>query len=330
MELGIDAAWAGKTIREVLQRELGYSSNLIKKLKFSEGGILVNGQFRTVRYVLCEGDVLSLKVEDSAEDVSPYTIAAELPIDVVYEDDWITVVNKPADMPAHPSLGHRLDTVSNALAWRYRERPYVFRPVNRLDRDTSGCMLTANTRDASYKMYTYMTTGQISKTYLAVLDGVPAERSGRLTSWMHRVGDSIIKREETSPDAPDAKIALTDYQVLWENGKHSVVMAHPITGRTHQIRVQFAGIGCPVTGDDLYGAASPHIGRHALHSYLTCFPHPADGREMNLTAPLHEDMLLLLDAVTGERETVLAAAEAYCKNAIPLMRKEIPYGDEDL
>ena len=330
MELGIDAARAGKTIREVLQRELGYSSNMIKKLKFSEGGILVNGEFRTVRYVLCEGDVLSLKVEDSAADVSPYTIAVELPLEVIYEDEWLTVVNKPADMPAHPSLGHQKDTVSNALAWRYRDKPYVFRPVNRLDRDTSGCMLTANTRDASYKMYTCMTTGQITKTYLAVLDGVPAEKSGRLTSWMHRGGDSIIKREETTPDAPDAKIALTDYAVLWENGRHAVVMASPVTGRTHQIRVQFAGIGCPVTGDDLYGTASPHIGRHALHSYVTCCPHPADGRELILTAPLHPDMLALLDAVTGEREKVLSAAEACCRDAACLMRKENPYVEENL
>ena len=86
MELGIDSARAGKTIREVLQQELGYSSNLIKKLKFSEGGILVNGEFRTVRYVLAEGDRLALRVEDSAADVSPYTIPAELPIDVVFED----------------------------------------------------------------------------------------------------------------------------------------------------------------------------------------------------------------------------------------------------
>ncbi len=329
MEIRISSDWAGKTIREVLQRELGYSSNLIKKLKFSENGILVNGEFRTVRYVLAEGDRLSLRVEDSAADVSPYTIPAELPIDVVYEDEWITVVNKPADMPAHPSLGHQLDTVSNALAWRYREKPYVFRPVNRLDRDTSGCMLTANTRDASYKMYTAMTTGQISKTYFAVLDGVPAEKTGTLTSFMHRKADSIIEREETAPDTPDAKIAVTDYCVLWENGRHAVVMAHPITGRTHQIRVQFAGIGCPVTGDDLYGAASPHIGRHALHSYRTCFPHPEDGRTVSVTAPLFPDMLSLLDICTGERERVLAAAEAYCQSECH-GRKDDPHVEENL
>ncbi|MBQ8402256.1 MAG: RluA family pseudouridine synthase [Clostridia bacterium] len=328
MEIRISADWAGKTIREVLQRELGYSSNLIKKLKFSENGILVNGGFRTVRYLLAEGDVLALKVEDSAADVSPYTIPAELPIDVVFEDRWVTVVNKPADMPAHPSLGHKLDTVSNALAWRYRDKPYVFRPVNRLDRDTSGCMLTANTRDASYKMYTAMTTGQITKTYFAVLDGVPQEQTGTLTSWMHRTGDSIIKREETSPDTPDARIAVTEYHVLWADGNHSVVMAHPITGRTHQIRVQFAGIGCPVTGDDLYGTASPHIGRHALHSWRTCFPHPEDGRSVAVTAPLFADMLALLDVYTGEREEILRRAESYCAGYIPA-RKDDPHVEEN-
>ena len=329
MEIRISSDWAGKTIREVLQRELGYSSNLIKKLKFSENGILVNREFRTVRYVLAEGDRLSLRVEDSAADVSPYTIPAELPIDVVFEDSWITVVNKPADMPAHPSLGHQLDTVSNALAWRYREKPYVFRPVNRLDRDTSGCMLTANTRDASYKMYTAMTTGQISKTYFAVLDGVPGEMTGTLTSFLHRKADSIIEREETSPDTPDAKIAVTDYRVLWENGSHAVVMAHPITGRTHQIRVQFAGIGCPVTGDDLYGTASSHIGRHALHSYRTCFPHPEDGRMVSVTAPLFSDMLSLLDVCTGDREAVLAAAEAYTQNTFSA-GKDDPHVEKNL
>lgn len=328
MEIRISSDWAGKTIREVLQRELGYSSNLIKKLKFSENGILVNGEFRTVRYELAEDDVLSLKVEDSAADVSPYTIPADLPLDVVFEDAWITVVNKPADMPAHPSLGHQLDTVSNALAWRYRENPYVFRPVNRLDRDTSGCMLTANTRDASYKMYTAMTTGQIAKTYFAVLDGVPPEKTGRLTSWMHRKAESIIEREETAPDTPDAKIAITDYHVLWEDGTHAVVIAHPITGRTHQIRVQFAGIGCPVTGDDLYGVASPHIGRHALHSYRTSFPHPADGRIVAVTAPLFADMLHLLEVCTGEGERILAEAETYCAG-LPA-GKDIPHVEENL
>ncbi len=329
MEIRIEEALAGKTIREVLQKELGYSSNLIKKLKFSEGGILVDGSFRTVRHVLSVGEVLSLKVEDCPDDVSPYTIPAELPLAVLFEDEWITVVNKPADMPAHPSQGHRLDTVSNALAWRYREKPYVFRPVNRLDRDTSGCMLTSNTRDASYKMYTAMTTGQIFKTYLAVLDGVPHLAKGRIESFMHRKPGSIIEREETAETEPDAKIAITDYQVIWENGVHSVVMAHPITGRTHQIRVQFAGIGTPVTGDGLYGKESAHIPRHALHSYETRFPHPADGRQISLRAPLPPDMQVLLSSCGADVSEIASLALSYCAQCTD--REELScYDKEDI
>ena len=159
MDIHVDERLAGLTVREVLQRQLGFSSNLIKKLKFSDGGILVNGEWVTVRRRLAEGDVLSLATEDRQEDVSPYLIPNDLPVEILWEDEWITAVNKPPDMPAHPSQGHRLDTLANALAYRYRDKIYVFRPVNRLDRDTSGCMLTSNTRAASSQMYSAMTAG---------------------------------------------------------------------------------------------------------------------------------------------------------------------------
>jgi 23S rRNA pseudouridine1911/1915/1917 synthase len=251
----------------------------------------------TVRYQLKHGDVLSLAVEDKDEDVSPYIIPADLPLEVVYEDEYVTAINKPYNMPAHPSLGHQLDTAANALAHRYRDRVYVFRPVNRLDRDTSGCMLTSNTRDASYKMYLAMTNGEIRKSYIAVLDGIPPADEGVLESYMHRKPDSIIMREETSPDAPDAKPAVTTYRVLAKTETHSIVLASPITGRTHQIRVQFAGVGCPVTGDTLYGAESPHIVRHALHSWKTEFPHPMTGERITVTAPVPEDMRSLMNAL---------------------------------
>ncbi len=313
MDILIDGQYAGMTIRTLLQRELGYSSNLIKKLKFSENGILVNGVFKTVRYELAEGDLLSLAVEDTGADVSPYTIPAELPIGILFEDEWITVVDKPANMPAHPSLGHQLDTVSNALAWRYREKPYVFRPANRLDRDTSGCMLTANTRDASYKMYTSMTTGKIYKTYLAVLDGVPAEEKGELVSHMHRKEGSIIEREETAPDTPDAKKAVTEYTVIDRREHTAVVMAHPITGRTHQLRVQFTGIGCPIAGDDLYWKANENISRHALHCISTCFPHPQNGEKVSVRAPIPEDIRGLLTAEGYDADEIEKRCSAYCE-----------------
>ncbi|MBQ8524442.1 MAG: RluA family pseudouridine synthase [Clostridia bacterium] len=300
MDIKVDEKLAGMTVRELLQKRLGYSSNMIKKLKFSEGGILVDGHFVTVRHVLSIGEVLSLAVEDKDEDVSPYTIPVDIPIDVIFEDCHMTAVNKPPFMPSHPSMGHRDDTVSNALAYRYRDKSYVFRPTNRLDRDTSGCMLTANTKSASYKLYRAMTEGKIRKTYIAVTDGVPEAKEGQLVSYMRRAPDSIIKREETTSDDPEGKLALTEYRVLVHNGEHAAVMLSPITGRTHQLRVQLAGIGCPITGDDLYGTSSALINRQALHSALTVLPHPETGETLSLVAPFHNDMSQLLKALFGE------------------------------
>ncbi len=296
MDIIVDGNYEGKLIREVLKKDFGYSMNLIKKLKFSPDGIKVNGEWVTVRYVLKKGDVLSLATEDKPSDVSPYIIPVDLPIEVVYEDEYLTAVNKPYNMPSHPSLGHKLDTVANALAYRYRDSTYVFRPVNRLDRDTSGCMLTANTKDASYKLYSSMVDGLIRKTYIAVLDSVPSEHSGRIETYMRRRENSIIEREVCSESDSDAKLAVTDYTVLCEKNGKCIVAAHPITGRTHQIRVHFASIGCPLLGDTLYGreGTDKYISRHALHSWKTEFPHPMDGHKMIVTAPIPSDMMRLI------------------------------------
>ncbi len=294
MEIRINNNYEGRLIREVLKIDLGFSVNLIKKLKFSPNGIKVNGEWVTVRYELKHGDVLYLATEDKPEDVSPYIIPIDLPLEVIYEDEYVTAVNKPYNMPSHPSLGHKLDTVANALAFRYSGNAYVFRPVNRLDRDTSGCMLTANTKDSSYKMYSSMVEGKIKKTYIAVLDGIPDKKEGILESYMHRKDESIVERCECSADAPDAKIAVTHYKLLDENGHECVIAASPITGRTHQIRVHFSSIGCPVTGDTLYGAESPFITRHALHSWRTIFPHPMTGEAVTVTSPIPDDISSLM------------------------------------
>ncbi len=318
MDITVDAAIAGVTVKELLRQHLGYSANMIKKLKFSENGILVDGRFVTVRHVLALGETLSLAVEDRADDVSPYTVPVELPISVIFEDEHMTVVNKPPSMPSHPSLGHQNDTVSNALAYRYREKNYVFRPVNRLDRDTSGCMLTANTRDAAYKLYCAMTQGRIEKTYLAVTDGVPSEREGTLSSYLRRVADSIVMREETSADDPQGKLAVTHYRVLLENGTNAVLLLQPVTGRTHQLRVQLSAVGCPITGDDMYGAASPLIARQALHSVKSIFPHPVSGERVEVTAPLYQDMSRLFCTLFGEdaEKTVFGELNEEIKESI--------------
>ena len=289
MIITVDKELAGLTVREYLTRRLGYSSAMIKKLKFSEGGILVDGSFVTVRHVLFEGETLTLAVEDKKSDVSPYTIPVDLPIEVLFEDEFVTAVNKSAGMPAHPSHGHRDDTVSNALAFRYRGKNYVFRPVNRLDRDTSGCMLTSNTRDASYKMYRAMREGKIEKTYIAVADGTMEEGEGVWDQPIGRSPTSIITRRVDETGKP----SITKYRVLASHGEKSLLLVRPETGRTHQIRVHAAYAGHPLTGDDLYGVRSELISRQALHCARTVFPHPGSGKNVTVTAPLPDDMAAL-------------------------------------
>lgn len=295
MKIVIDKASGGVTVKEYLFKTLSFSVAAVKRVKYREGGITVNGESVTVRRVLRDGDVLELITEDTEDDENEYTVPVDLPIGIAYEDEFVTVVDKPPYMPAHPSLGHKDDTVANALAYRYRERPYVFRPVNRLDRDTSGLMLTANGKVASGKLYRSMRRGEIKKTYLAVLEGAPDETRGRIETYMCREGDSIVKRRVCSPEDDGAKLAVTEYEVLGVNGAYSLVKAVPVTGRTHQLRVHFAHIGHPIAGDSMYGSASERIGRQALHAAYLSFPHPETGETVSLESPLPEDIKRLID-----------------------------------
>lgn len=299
MDIRITSREAGKTIRSFLRGDLAFSSSMLKKLKFSDGGILVNGEFRTVRYELCIGDVLSVAVEDSEDDVSPYIIPIDLPIEIAYSDEFLTVVNKPPFMPSHPSFGHRDDTVANALAYLNRGRPYVFRPVSRLDANTSGAMIVANSKLSSYTLNKSMAEGEIHKTYIAVLDGVLAQKSGTIETYLRRVPGSVIERE-VCRENEGGKLSITRYEVLCENGGRSLVRAFPVTGRTHQLRVHFAHIGAPVTGDSLYGNASEDILRHALHSFRVSFVHPASARQFEITAGQPDDISSVITRYFGD------------------------------
>lgn len=294
MDITVDSRISGKTIREFCRVEMGFSSAILKKLKFSEGGILVNGSFVTVRYVLREGDILSLALEDTELDTSPYIIPINIPIETVYRDEALTVVNKPPNMPAHPSHGHREDTVANALAYQNRDKPYVFRPVNRLDRDTSGVMLVANSRLSAYSLYKSMIEGHIRKTYIAVLKGHLRDSEGVIESYMKRCDDSIVKREEC--EAELGKYARTEYKVIMESEEYTAVCAHPITGRTHQLRVHFASRNAPIAGDTLYGGDSPLISRQALHA-ATLEIARENGEVLRVKAPLPDDMTRLCTEV---------------------------------
>ena len=220
----------------------------------------------------------------------------DLPLDVLYEDADVVVPAKPADMPTHPSFGHYEDTVANALAYRYarEEIPFVFRPVNRLDRNTSGLLLIARNRMAAGTMFSAMRQGEIRKLYLAVLEGELSEEDGLIETYLRRTAESIIVREVCGADG-GGDFARTRYRVLAKGQGKNLVAAVPLTGRTHQLRVHFSYLGCPLVGDDLYGTPSDGIGRHALHSAILSFPRPSDGTRTTVYAPLPEDMLGLAE-----------------------------------
>ena len=296
MKIIISAEKAGKTIKELLLRDLSFSGGLLKSLKARENGITVNGEHRTVRYVLCEGDVLILADEDREEDTSPYITPSDIPIGIAYEDDHVTVCDKPYAMPAHPSYSHRDDTVANALAHRYSDSPYVFRPVNRLDGDTSGLMITANNRLAAVKLGRAMIAGTIGKMYIAVLKSPPPEEYGIIDRHMKRCADSIITRRIADPGEEGARRAVTVYKKIYtdESSGECIVIATPVTGRTHQLRVHFTSLGCPLVGDSLYDTADERICRHALHAAYTSFPHPSEDRTVHVYSPMPPDMRALL------------------------------------
>ncbi len=295
MDILVDASLAGQCVRRVLQSELKLSTKMIKSLKYRPLGITVDGKSVTVRHILQIGECLSLAIED--DESSPALTPVDLPLEILYEDDDIVVPAKPADMPTHPSHDHYTDTVANALAFRYEKEgiPFVFRPINRLDRNTSGLLLISRNKRAAGKLTQSMQKGEIEKTYLAVATHEMTEREGVIDAPLHRTKESIIVREVCSPDAPDADAACTEYRVLAVENGYSLVLVRPLTGRTHQIRVHFAYAGHPLVGDDLYGTPSPLIGRHALHAYQLSFPHPMKEKRMTITAPLCADMQQLIE-----------------------------------
>ncbi|MBE6575255.1 MAG: RluA family pseudouridine synthase [Ruminococcaceae bacterium] len=298
MELYIDAERAGKTVFDVLRRELGFSNRLLARLKQDERGILVDGERVTVRYPLRRGQRLTLAVEDRSQ--SETILPVDLPVSVLYEDEFLWGVNKPPEMPTHPSHGHYDDTLANALAWYAAQRgePFVFRPVNRLDRNTSGVVLIARDQRAAGVLARTMQQRQMKKRYLALLDGELYPDAGTLSAPIRRRAESIIFREVCGEGEGDE--AITAWRVLARDGGYTLVEASPETGRTHQLRVHFAHLGCPIHGDDLYGNAAEDMPRQALHASTLTFPHPVTGEEIILKAPLPEDFRNLLITLFGK------------------------------
>ena len=302
MTTQITAEFAGRTVKDWFFSN-GFSNNQIKRLKSLDDGILLNGQRVTVRRLLSPGDTLSLRLEDDGDN--PSLVPTELPLSVLYEDENIIALDKPAGMPTHPSHGHFEDTLANGLAFLFRKRgePFVFRAVNRLDRGTSGIVLVAKNSKAAADLSEAMKAGMIKKTYVALVNGAMSG-SGVIDRPIRRQAESIITREVCDIDSPGAKRAVSEYRVISSGGGWSFVELNPVTGRTHQLRVHLSSVGHPIAGDGLYGTAetvptAPDrlFDRPALHCRrLRIFFADSD---ILIEAPLPDD----IRAVVGETES---------------------------
>lgn len=284
-------------VLSLLRGKLGFSRAAVTALKEREDGILINGEHVTVRAILHEGDALFLGIEDRSEDMNGHILPRALPLDILYEDDNIICVNKSAHMPTHPTHGHYEDTLANALAHYFSEKgtPFVFRAVNRLDRDTSGVVLVAKNQASADYIARQIRERTVVKKYIAVCMGA-LHAGGSIKTYIKRTDKSIITRANYDSGS-ESEFAHTEYTVIRSGERYSVVEAEPVTGRTHQLRVHFSGLGHPIVGDTLYGSAHSGISRQALHASTITFRLPFSSEQITVRAPVADDIKALIEEI---------------------------------
>ena len=271
-------------------KEHGYSSNLIVHLKKTPESILKNGIWSYVNEPLHVGDTLQIHIEEN--EGSDNFVPNEIRLSILYEDKDILVIDKPANMPIHPSINHYEQTLANGVLWYYtaQQIPYTFRCITRLDRDTTGVTLLVKHMLSASVLSKAMQQKQIQKEYLALCDGVTPEE-GTIDAPICRAADSVIER---CVDFENGDSAVTRFVREWTNGQISLVRLKPETGRTHQIRVHMKHIGHPLLGDFLYHPGNYSMNRQALHCASLTFTHPITGEKLTINAKLPDDMQQLL------------------------------------
>lgn len=290
LELTVTPAQSGREVRSLLKGELGLSTTLIGRLKRTETGLTVNGHRVFTNCVLHAGDVLAVDL-DAAErptDIRP----APMTLDILYEDEHLLVVNKPAPLACIPSsLAPGEPTLAAGLLYHLGEGAAVHL-VNRLDRGTTGLLAAAKNAWVHDQLRRQLHSEAFRRWYLAVCVGMPDPGEGTVSLPIGRAPGSAIRRQVDSL----GRDAVTDYRILEKRGGFSLVELLPRTGRTHQIRVHMAALGCPLAGDWLYGTEDRAlIGRPALHAARLELIHPVTGRIICLAAPLPEDIKDILE-----------------------------------
>ena len=284
-EYQISSGEEGRKLGDFL-REKGYSRQLLRQLKETENGLLRNGQPTFMTIALKNGDRIRVRLLEKAEG-SEAIMPAPLPFEIVYEDEDLLVINKPADMPIHPSFQNHGNTLADALTWHYQQqgKEFVYRCINRLDRDTTGLLILAKNRLSGALLSRMSAERKIHRQYLAIATGeIP--KCGTIDAPIARACDSAILRQV---DFVHGERAITHYRLLKFDGFYSLVLLQLETGRTHQIRVHMNHIGHPLPGDYLYNPDYRLIKRQALHSCRLTFCHPISGKPMDFTAPIPDD-----------------------------------------
>ena len=286
----IDSHSEGLRVEQFLRRK-GYSAQNLSTIKRMPESILVNGVHYYMKQTLKAGDRLLVRIQETESSRNIPPVCA--PLSVVYEDEDLIVINKPAGMPIHPSLNNYTNSLANALAWYYQQqgKPFIFRCCNRLDRDTSGLTVVAKHLVSGNILSTMTKKKEVRREYLAVVRGHIVPESGTISAPLARKGGTIIERVV---DFDRGEPAVTHYHLIQEANGHSLVALQLETGRTHQIRIHLKHLGFPLVGDYLYTPDMEYISRQALHSFRLSFPHPITGEAMDFTAPLPEDMRNIL------------------------------------
>lgn len=290
IEYTIPESQNGLRVEQFLRRK-GYSRQNLTEIKRMPQSILVNGIHYYMRQTLAAGDHLQVCIceTESSEKIPP----VKLPLNIVYEDEDILVINKPAGMPIHPSMKNYYNSLANALAWYYQDqgKPFIFRCSNRLDRDTSGLTVISKHLVSASIMADMTKKRLVHREYLAIVKGDLTTPAGTITAPLSRKEGSIIER---TVDFDHGEKAITHYKLVKKENGHSLVSLQLETGRTHQIRIHMKYLGYPLIGDYLYNPDMEHITRQALHSYHMEFPHPITGQKMTFTAPLPSDMSAII------------------------------------
>ena len=290
LELTITPELAGIKVDTLLKKHLGLSGTVVRRVKWLEDGILVDGLRVNTRFCPVAGQVLSVRLSDPQRNSG--IVPAPGPLDIVYEDEDLIVLNKAAGVSVHPGPGHFDDTLGNFLVYYYESsgQEADFHPVHRLDRGTSGLLVAAKHPHAQELLKRQLHTEDLRRVYLAVCEGVPDPPAGVIDAPLGPKPGSLMEQMVR----PAGKPARTKYRVLRRWGDRALVSLELETGRTHQIRVHMAHTGHPLTGDFLYGTEDKAlIGRPALHSGYLSFRQPITGERLQFTVPLPEDMARL-------------------------------------